>query len=409
MKWLRSPISLLCVVCLSCASGGGPSGTGISSTSAISGNVVAVQDVTAGAASDGTSGTLPPIVVSIDGLPTATTMADSGGNFMLSGNFPATLTLRFTVPQFQVTQQLDVPAGSAVILQDIDLQPSGIVAQAARQLNFFGTVDPPVDCTDGTLLVRDQRSNGMQFLVHLNDQTSYVDAAGAAQSCTAISVGTTVIVEGSIANSEGSIANSTNWTITAAVVTITTQAPAPPGQQLETQFSGALVALDCTAGFVVVDNSVEQTTVPAERTTVQLTAETRLTGATGALTCQDLQLGDPVSGQGQIELAMPGVIVATQLVVISPPTGQSLRVRGFVTTTDCATGALQLQDDGTTIDVQLSAATAIIGGNGQPLTCADIQAGDRVEGLGQVAPDGSTIDAVRITITGPWLRNAMRP
>jgi hypothetical protein len=406
MKWLRSPISLLCVVCLSCASGGGPSGTGISSTSTISGNIVAVQVVTASAASNNTSGTLPPIVVSIDGLPAATTMADSGGNFVLSGNFPATLTLRFTVPQFQVTQQLDVPAGSAVVLQDIDLQPSGVVAQAVRQLNFFGTVDL-VDCTDGMLLVHDQGSNGMQFLVHLNDQTSYLDAAGAVQSCAAIGVGSAVIVQ-------GSIAYSADKTITAAVVTITTQAPPPPGQQLGAQFSGALVALDCTAGFVVVDNSADDSAepepAPVERTTVQLTTQTQLTGPTGALTCQDLQLGDLARGEGQIKLAMPGVIVATQLVVIGPPSsGQSIPLGGFVTTIDCATGALQLQDDGTTIDVQLSAATAIAGGNGQALTCADIQPGDRVEGLGPVVLDTFTIDAVQITITGPWLRNAMRP
>ena len=60
------------------------------------------------------------------------------------------------------------------------------------------------------------------------------------------------------------------------------------------------------------------------------------------------------------------------------------------------------------VDVQLSSAT-VITGRGQALTCADIQPGDRVEGLGQVAPDTFTIDAQRITITGPWLRNAMRP
>jgi hypothetical protein len=311
MKWLRSPVVLLCVVCLSCAAGGGPSGTGISPASTISGNVVAVQDVTANAASADTAATLPPIVVSIDGLPTATTTADSEGNFTLSGNFPTTVTLRFTVPQFQVTQQLDVPVGSAIVLQDIelqDLQSNGVIVQAVRQLNFFGTVDL-VDCTDGALLVHDQRSDGMQFLVHLTDQTSYLDAAGTAQSCAAISIGSAVIVDGSIAYSG-------DGTITAAVVTITPQAPPPPGQQLAAQFSGVLVAVDCTAGIVVVDNFVEQAVGPAERTTVRLTAQTQLTGASS---CQDLQLGDSVRGEGQLTLAMPGVIVATQLVVTGSP------------------------------------------------------------------------------------------
>jgi hypothetical protein len=401
MKWLHSSILLLCALCLSCASGGGPSGTGISSTSVISGNIVAVQDVAAGAASANTSAALPEIVVSIDGLPTATTMADTEGNFMLSGTFPATLTLRFKVPQFQVTQQFDVPAGSAIVLQDIELQPGGVLAQAARQLNFFGTVDR-IDCADNMLLVHDRRSDGMQFLVNLNDQTSYVDAAGTPESCAAISQGSAVMVEGLIAYSAGGA-------ITAAVVTITPQAPPPPGQQLGAQFSGALVALDCTAGVVVVDNSAEQPTGPAERTAVQLTAQTQLTGLTGALACPNLRLGDRVRGQGQIKLAMPGVIVASQLAVIGPPTsGQSLRLRGFVTIIDCAAGTLQLRDDGTTIDVQLSAAT-VITGHGQGLTCADIEVGDRVDGLGQVAPGTSTIDAQRITITGPWMRNAMRP
>jgi hypothetical protein len=70
---------------------------------------------------------------------------------------------------------------------------------------------------------------------------------------------------------------------------------------------------------------------------------------------------------------------------------------------------LQLRDDGTTINVQLSAATTITGGNNQVLTCANIQSGDRVNGSGLVAPNTFTIDAVQITVTGPWLRNAMRP
>lgn len=391
MKWLSCLVLLLCVTCLSCASDGGPVGTGISTTSAISGNVVGVQTTTATAASTATASAttaaaLPPIQVSIDGLPDASTMADSSGNFVLSGDFAGTVTMRFTVPQYEVTQQLDVPAGSAVVLQDIELRPDGVLAQAARQLNFFGTVDL-IDCTDGTVLVHERRSHGMQFLVRLNDQTSFVDAAGGAQSCASIPVGSAVAVE-------GAIAYATDRTITALVVTIAPLAPPPPQPQLEARFSGAVAALDCTAGFVVVDDSVQ-------RTTVQLTAQTRLTGGSGALTCEDLQLGDPLRGAGQITLRMPGVIVATQLVVTgSPNSGQSLRLMGFVSTIDCASGALQLSDDRTTIDVQLSPTTVIAGRNSQPLTCADIQPGDRVEGVGQVAPGvPDTVDAARLTVT----------
>src|SRR5262249_62088274 len=133
MNRLRLLVVFCCAVWLGCSSDGGPVGTGISSTSAISGNIVAVQ-TTGTVASDSTAPLLPPITVSIDGVPDARTMADSGGNFVLSGDFEGALTLRFTVPQYQVTQPLDVPAGSAIVLQDIELQPEGVIAQAARQL-----------------------------------------------------------------------------------------------------------------------------------------------------------------------------------------------------------------------------------------------------------------------------------
>jgi hypothetical protein len=321
-------------------------------------------------------------------------MADGDGNFLLSGTFNGTITLRFKVPQFQVTQQLDVPAGSTVVLQDIELQPDSVVAQAARQIDFFGTVDL-VDCTDGTLLIHERRSDGMQFLVHLDDQTSLVDAAGAAQTCASIRVGSAVTVE-------GSIAYATDRTTTALAVTIAAQPPPPRQPKIDARFSGVVAALDCSAGFVVVDDSVQ-------RTTVQLTAQTRLTGRSGPLTCGDLHLRDPIRGEGQIALRMPGVIVATQLAVTGPPSsGHSLRFVGFVTTIDCAGGTLQLGDDRTTIDIQLSTTTVIADRKGHRLTCADIQPNDRVEGLGEVAPDASsTLDAVQITVRGREIHSAM--
>jgi hypothetical protein len=101
---------------------------------------------------------------------------------------------------------------------------------------------------------------------------------------------------------------------------------------------------------------------------VQLTAQTQLTGA---LTCEDLQLGELVRGEGQIKLAMPGGIVATPLAVIGPPTsGQPLHLKGFVATIDCVTGALQLRDDGTTIDVGLS-----LGGHPKPANDGQLKTG----------------------------------
>src|SRR5262249_56726320 len=112
--------------------------------------------------------TLPQIQVSLDGHPQLAAPADNDGNFTLRGNFSGTVTLRFTVPQFQVTQQLDVPAGSTVVLQDVDLGPTGVVIQAARQLQFVGSVDL-IDCSDGTLLIPERPPHSMRVLVRLDD------------------------------------------------------------------------------------------------------------------------------------------------------------------------------------------------------------------------------------------------
>jgi len=382
MKWLRLPVALLSLACLSCASDGGPVGTGISGTSAISGNVVDVQTDSSAASAD--TQTLPAIQVSVDGYPDATT-ADSGGNFELRGAFSGSVTLRFTVPQFQVTQQLDVPAGSAVVLQDIELQPTGVVAQAARQLNFFGTIDL-VDCADGTLLVHEHDAHGMQFLVRVDDQTTFQDAAGGSRTCAALAAGTTVAIE-------GSIAYATDRTITASVVTLASHPPPPPPAQLSARFDGAIAGLDCVAGIVVVDDS-------EQRTRIQLTTQTQIGGAMGALACADLQLGDVVHGQGQIALRAPGTIVATRLVVTGAAHGgQSLRFVGFVAALDCVSGALQVRDVRTTVDVRLSAATVIGRPNGQRLACGDIQLGDRVMGMGTVAAgEPDVLDATQITV-----------
>jgi hypothetical protein len=392
MKWVRYLVLAVCVGSLGCSSDGGSVGTGVSDggpvgtgISAISGNVVDVQTSTATSSSP-TPVALPQIDVSIDDYSNLTTKTDSNGNFMLSGNFAGTITLRFTAPQFQVTQQLDVPSGSTIVLQDIELQPGSVVAQAARQLDFFGTVNF-VDCSAGLLHIHEWRPGGMQFLVQLDDQTSYVEKLVASPDCTDIQVGTKVTVEGTIDYATDP------QTITALVVSISPQPPPPPQAQFDVRFTGAVAALDCSAGLVVVDDSVQ-------RTRVQLTSQTMIIGASGQRTCQDLQLGDHVQGQGQIALPMLGMVEATQLDVTGPPTsGQPLRFVGFVTTVSCDNGALQLRFGMTTIDVQIEPTTVIERPNGQRLTCADIQPGDHVTGLGLVAPDASgTLDATQITV-----------
>jgi len=395
MSWRRLVVLCVCLACLSCGSDGGPVGTGISSTSAISGNIV---DVQAGSAAAPPAAAvrrpsavalgpppLPRIQVSLDGLPGLLTTVDSGGNFTLTGHFAGPVTLRFTVPQFQVTQPLDVPAGSTVVLQDIELQPDGVVAQAARQLAFFGTVDL-VDCADGMLLMHERRSAGTQFLVRLDDQTSFFAANGRPRTCADIRIGNTLDVE-------GAIAYATDRTITALAVTIAPPPPPPPLPQLTARFSGAIAALDCATGFVVVDDATQ-------RTRLQLTAATRISAASGSLTCHDLTLGDRVRGDGQLNRRMAGLIVAQQLIVTGPPNAQQpLRFVGFVDAVDCGTGYLQIGDVSNTLALHLSAATVITGGGHRLLMCSDLQPGDRVTGLGEIAVQNpGTLDALQITV-----------
>jgi len=121
-----------------------------------------------------------------------------------------------------------------------------------------------------------------------------------------------------------------------------------------------------------------------------------------------LQLGDFVRGKGQLTLATPGVIVATRLMVTSPPhSGQPLRFEGLIAALDCAGGALQLIDVNTIIHVQLTTATVIVGHDTQPLTCADMLPGDRVEGVARIALDRSRpLEAVRIMITHKRFRTS---
>jgi len=393
MKWLRYLLVLVCAGSVGCSSDGGPVGTGISPTAAISGNVI---DVQTDPASDGTAqAELPAIEVSIDGLPTQRTVADANGNFVLSGTFAGSVMLRFTLPQFQVTQRLDVPAGSTVVLQDIELQPDAVVAQAARQLEFFGTVDF-VDCNDGTLLVHERRASGMQYHVQLGDQTGLVDGAGTAKDCAAIVVGAAVTVEGTIDYT------APDNTITALVVTLSASPPAPQQQQLQARFWGAIAALDCGTGFVIVDDSTQ-------RTALRLTPQTRLTGSGGTLTCGDLQVGDWVRGQGQIALRAPGVIVAGHLAVVQAPSaGETLRFLGVVTDVDCTAGTLQLGDDRTRIDVDLTPSTVITNRAGRLLSCEDIGSGERVQGVGRLAADGSgVLVAAQIVVRHPGLMNPL--
>ena len=386
MNRVRSLWVLLFAVALGCASEGGPVGTGISSSSAsISGNVIDVQTTatTAATTTSGAAAALPPIRVSIDEVPNVESAVNGDGNFELSGAFSGPLTLRFSVSQFEVTRSLDVPAGSAVVLQDIELRPDGVNTQAVRQLDFVGNVDL-VDCAGGTLLVTDRHKNA-EFLVRLISQTAFVRNNGQAAACDDIRKDTTIEVQGQ---------GETDRTITA--VTVTLAPPPPPSGRPPVQdvmFFGSLAAINCDGKFIAIDDSTQRTRLHISgMTVIELPDRT-------PLRCNDLRLGDHIVGQGQLSLGMPGFIEATHVVVRGAPSPEEpLRFFGFVAAIDCTSGILQLVDvNRSVVQVQLLPTTVITRGNQQPAQCTDINLGNRVEGSGHLSTAApGTIDAAHI-------------
>ncbi|MFI5365155.1 MAG: hypothetical protein ACHQ4J_05985 [Candidatus Binatia bacterium] len=387
MKWVRQIWVLAWVAALGCSADGGPVGTGISSTSAsISGDIIDVQTASTTPAPSAAAA-LPAVRVSIDQVAGLATAVDGAGNFQLSGGFSGTITLRFTTPQFQVTQQLDVPTGAAVVLQDIELAQSGVQAQAVQQFGLRGRV-AAIDCNDQAMTVETGQHPSQQFTVLLVAATSIAQDDGQGATCEDIQAGETVAID-------GLVQLQTAQTVTALAVTIAPGAPpSEPEPIQQAPFAGSIAGLDCNTGFIVIDDSLH-------RTRLQLSNMTRIVGPKGGmLTCTDLALGNQVQGQGQLSLDTPGTIDATRIVVTATQPAPALRFFGFVQAVDCTSGTLQLSDITGTISVQLLPTTVITSANQATAQCTDLQLGDRVTGTGQ--PDATSpevIDAVQVVFT----------
>jgi hypothetical protein len=380
--------ALCAVVCGCAASDGGPVGTGISASSAsISGNLIDVQDNTAaGPAADTTSG-LPAVRVSIDQAPGIEATTDSDGNFQLDGDFSGHVTLRFAAPQFQVTQGLDVPAGAAIVLEDIELSPDSIDAQAVRQLDLTGHV--VTDCMDDAVLIDDLSGSDLQFMVQLTTDTIITRQNGQAAGCADIHAGDTIEVQ--------TLTDlSADLVVTAVSVTI---APLPPsgGPQAvhALPFGGHVAAIDCDGGFIVLDDM-------AHRTRLRVSGDTVFRNADGSpAACTNLALGDRIDGEGLLSLQMPGFIEASTIILQArAATGDALRFFGFVAAVDCDALTLLLRDVSTAVHLQLSSTTLVTRPDDEPLPCPDIQVGDRIIGVGTVSADQpDVIEALRMTVT----------
>ncbi|GIW41871.1 MAG: hypothetical protein KatS3mg076_2448 [Candidatus Binatia bacterium] len=176
----------------SCSSGGGPVGTGISS---VEGNLVAVE-TEAAAPTDG----VPPVLVRIEEVAGIEAETDPEGRFTLVGEFSGPVTLAFFHRGRRLAEfPLDVPAGSTVILEDLEIRPSlprGVRARLVRERDFFGRTDL-VDCEAGLLLVRDKAKRSRQFAVRVGPDTTFrLGLEGPELSCADLRPKLEILVEG---------------------------------------------------------------------------------------------------------------------------------------------------------------------------------------------------------------------
>jgi len=302
---------------------GGPVGTGISAS--LSGNVTSVSAAAQGstAAEGAVEASVPAqIRVTIDEVPGIESLTDADGNFELEGDFSGQLTLRFRATSIDATEQLHIPAGSTIVLEDVRLAPRMVQMGAIRQLGFSGVV-AHADCAAGVLLVNDHRTPAGQFRVQLSSTSAVVDGSGNALQCAAIANGEEVIVRGTMQPAD--------QTVAALGVVVDPQATD------EVQFTGVVMMINCTSDVLMVSGPTPRSGMPgmpgrpamagmpgmagmAGRSRVRLSSATQITDAGGqTLRCQDIRPGDHVEVSGVINNSRnPGIIDAQTMKVSSP-------------------------------------------------------------------------------------------
>lgn len=398
MKALRTIEALVLAVALAGAAGcagsdGGPVGTGI--VASVAGNVISVDSApgqaseagapTATAAADATPADLPPIEVSIDEVPNSTTTTDADGNFSIDGGFSGRITLRFRTAGVDATQVVDVPAGALVVLADVALAPGQVDAEAGRQVGFLGRLVSS-DCAAGILTVDDERPEPGTFEVAIVTETRIAKPNGHPLECADIPVGERIAIDAVF--EPGSDARAV-----ALSVTVGARRRKRADVLEDVPFLGFAASLGCDAGVITLADD-------DQRTRLRLTAETEIVDADGkTLTCGDIRLGDQLVGLGTLSIHRPGAIAATRITV-TPSGGRrvALRLLGAIAGKDCDASVLQLADHGGIAAVRLLPSTTIE----PPLSCADLQIGERVRGRGRVdrmVPN--LIDAVRLRIRPP--------
>ncbi len=283
-------LALVVVASWGCGDGG-PVGSGISAVSGISGNIAEVDN------SSGQVQTGAGVTVTVVGIEGAHTVSDSDGSFEIRGQFSGPVTLRFATTDVSATRDLDVPAGSSVVLEDLKINAQGVSEGARRILGFVGQV-AMVDCADATLLVNDQRPPAHQFLVRLSASSVLMRANGETIRCANINSGNQIAVEGLIR---------LDRTIDALAVILGPPRPGTPAPIQEVRLHGALVSVNCPSGMLLIDDG-------SSRTRLRLVPMTVLVDEVGQpIGCDGLMRNDSIDGSGLINTRRPGVIEAKRL------------------------------------------------------------------------------------------------
>ncbi len=304
MKALRKLWVVLFAAYLGCADGG-PVGTGISSSS-ISGNVTAVDEP---------AGSTAGLLVGIDEAPGIEDTTDANGNFELIGNFSGPITVRFTTAQISAPLSLDVPAGSGLDLQDIEIRGTVVVVNRTQLRKFRGRV-ALIDCaTDvpgtGDVFVNDFKVTANQFMVRLLADTIIVRGDGTKLQCADIRSTDPISIDGVIRPDR---------TVVAIVAVI---APPPLNQPQpikEVRFRGTVTPLiQCETGNILIDE-VASGVVRLKLSNTSLIVTGDLDRV--PLQCADIQAGDQVEGVGllQVRGAQVPVVLVGRMTVKPPAT-----------------------------------------------------------------------------------------
>jgi hypothetical protein len=172
-------------------------------------------------------------------------------------------------------------------------------------------------------------------------------------------------------------------TVVSDIVIRTQSVEVGPVRQLG--FLGHVALVDCAGSELLVNDRGMQ----SRQFMVRLTADTVFVRGNGdVLQCSDLQVGDAVAIEGVLR-ASDHTVEAVTVTVAPPPPGQpqpiqALRFHGTVAVVNCESSMLFIVDTSGQSRLRLTSTGVIVNGAQQPLRCAEINVGDRVEGHGTI-------------------------